>query len=483
MMVMGQLTTKADVAVIGAGPGGYTAAIRLAQLGKEVVLIEKDKLGGVCTNVGCIPSKALIHAADLRYATMNAKTMGVEANVFVNFVKMQAWKEEVVRKMRDGITSLCKMNGVDVIDGRAFFTSSNALTVETEAGMRTIEFRKAVIATGTTIKGLPGLPYDHKRIIDSDDALSLREIPKRMIVVGGGYVAAEMACMFLKLGSKVTVIYRGERLLKAMEPELSDALARGIAKLGGEVLFNSEVARIDGENAVVRAAQGGNAAANAPGAGNAPRGEKRIAFDRMLVAAGRAPYLEGLGLEKTRVKLDKEGFAIVDATMKTSDDSIYAIGDITAGPQLAHKAFRQGKIAAECIAGLRSAFDNRAMPMVVFAEPMLASVGLTEEEARKKGHKVRTGRMPFTASGRANAMNASDGFVKIIANENGAILGAHMAGAQADAMIAEAAFAIEMGATIEDLAATIHAHPTMPESVMESAENVLGKAVHMYRKK
>ncbi|NYZ73926.1 dihydrolipoyl dehydrogenase [Candidatus Micrarchaeota archaeon] len=466
-MVMGQLTTKADVAVIGAGPGGYTAAIRLAQLGKEVVLIEKDKLGGTCTNVGCIPSKALIHAADLRYAAMNGKAMGVEANVFVNFAKTQAWKDSVVRGLRDGITSLCKMNGVDVIDGRAFFTSSNALTVETEAGMRTIEFKKAVIATGTVIKGLPNLRYDHKRIIDSDDALSLREIPKRMIVVGGGYIAAEMACMFLKLGSKVTVIYRGERLLKTIEPELSDALLRGMRKLGGEVLFNSEVVKIEGENAVVKT----------------PQGEKRIGFDRMLVAAGRVPYLEGLGLEKTKVKLDKEGLVAVDATMKTTDDSIYAIGDVTPGPQLAHKAFRQGKVAAECIAGLKSAFDNQAMPMVVFAEPVLATVGLTEEEARKKGYKIRVGRMPFTTSGRANAMNASEGFVKIIANENGVILGVHMAGAGADALIAEAAFAIEMGATLEDLAATIHAHPTMSESVMETAEDAMGKAIHLYRKK
>lgn len=468
-MVMGQLTTKADVAVIGAGPGGYTAAIRLAQLGKEVVLIEKDKLGGTCTNVGCIPSKALIHAADLRYAAagQDAKRMGINANLSLDFVKTQAWKDGVVKGRVDGIATLCKMNGVDVIDGRAFFTSSNALTVETEAGMRTIEFKKAVIATGTVIKGLPNLRYDHKRIIDSDDALSLREIPKRMIVVGGGYIAAEMASMFLKFGSKVTVIYRGERLLKAMEPELGDALLRGIRKLGGEVLFNSEVVKTDGENAVVKT----------------PQGEKRIGFDRMLVAAGRVPYLEGLGLEKTKVKLDKEGLVIADATMKTSDDNIYAIGDITAGPQLAHKAFRQGKVAAECIAGLRSAFDNRAIPMVVFAEPVLASVGLTEEEAKKRGYKTKAGRMLLSASGRAATMNAGEGFVKVVANENGVILGVHIAGAEADALIAEAAFAIETGATLEDLAATIHVHPTMPESVMESAEDAMGKAIHLYRKR
>jgi dihydrolipoamide dehydrogenase len=468
-MVMGQLATKADVAVIGAGPGGYTAAIRLAQLGKEVVLIEKDRLGGVCTNVGCIPSKALIHAADVKYTAggQDAKRMGINANLSLDFAKTQAWKDGVVKGLVDGITTLCKLNGVDVIDGRAFFTSSNTLTIETEAGMRTIEFKKAVIATGTAIKGLPNLPYDHRRIIDSDDALSLREIPKRMIVVGGGYIAAEMACMFLKFGSKVTVIYRGERLLKAMEPGLSDALLKGIRKLGGEVIFNSEVTRIEGENAVVKT----------------PQGEKRVPFDKMLVAAGRAPSLESLGLEKTKVKLDNEGRVVVDTTMKTTDDNIYAVGDITPGAELAHKAFRQGKVAAECIAGLKSAFDSRAMPMVVFAEPTLASVGMTEEEAKKKGHKIKIGKIPFTTLGRAHTMNASEGFVKIIANENGVILGAHMAGVEADALIAEAAFAIEMGATLEDLAATIHAHPTVPESVMETAEDALGKAIHLYRKK
>lgn len=465
-MVMGQLTTNADVAVIGGGPGGYTAAIRAAQLGKEVVLIEKGHLGGTCTNVGCIPSKALIHASGLMRDATDAKEMGLAANISLDFARTQAWKDRVVKGLRDGIATLCMSNGIEVIDGRAFFTSSNTLTVETEAGMRTVEFKKAVIATGTEINGVPNLPYDHKRVIDSDDALSLREIPKRLAVVGGGYIAAEMACMFLRFGSRVTVIYRGERLLKGMEPEFGDILAKGMARLGGEVLFNSEVTRLDGENAVVKT----------------PQGERRVQFDRMLVAAGRTPHLD-LGLDKTRVKLDHDGLVVVDSSMKTTDDNIYAVGDVVPGPQLAHKAFRQGKVAAECIAGVKSSFDNRAMPMVVFAEPVLATVGLTEEEAKAKGHQVKTGRLPLTTSGRASAMGRREGFVKVVADGHDIILGVQAAGEGADALIAEAALAIEMAATLEDLAVTIHAHPTMPESLAEAAEAALGKAIHVYRKK
>lgn len=466
-MVMGQLTTNADVAVIGAGPGGYTAAIRAAQLGKEVVLIEKGHPGGTCTNLGCIPSKALIHASELMRGAADAKAMGLSDNPSLDFSRTQTWKDGVVKGLRDGIATLCRSNGVELIDGRAFFTSSTALTVETEAGMRAVEFRKAVIATGSEVKGVPNLPYDHKRIIDSDDALSLREVPKRLVVVGGGYIAAEMACMFLRLGSRVTVIHRGDRLLKSMEPELGIELARGIGKLGGELLFNSEVVKIEGENAVVKARQG----------------ERRIAFDRMLVAAGRGPCLEGLGIDKTKVKLDHDGLVVVDSTMKTTDDNIYAVGDVVPGPQLAHKAFRQGKVAAECITGMKSSFDNRAMPMVVFAEPVLASVGLTEGEARAKGYQVKAGKVPLAISGRASAMGRKEGFVKVVADGHDVVLGVQAAGEGADALIAEAALAIEMAATLEDLAVTIHAHPTMPESLAEAAEAALGKAIHIYMKR
>lgn len=463
-MVVGELSTKTDVAVIGSGPGGYNAAIRAAQLGLDVILVEKNQIGGTCTNVGCIPSKALIHAADVMHGAESkaAKSMGIEAKVKLDFKKTQQWKKGVVSDLSNGIKTLCKLNGVEIMKGRAFFKSSNTLSVEAEHGLSGIEFKKAIIATGTAVRELKHLPFDHKRIIDSDDALSLTAVPKRLLVIGGGYIAVEMASMYLKLGSKVTIIYRGERLLKRMEPKISGVLLKGIEELGGEVLFKSTVESAKGGVATVKG--------------------KKINFDKMLVAVGRVPYLEGLGLDKTKVKLGEDGRIPVDATMKTSDENIYAIGDVVPGPQLAHKAFREGKVAAEAIAGKKSAFDNVAIPMVVFSEPEIASVGLTEEQA-KQSHKVKVGKMPFSASGKAKCINKTKGFVKVIADEKDVLLGVHVIGPGAGNIIAEATLALEMGAMLEDLAVTIHAHPTLPEALAEAAEDALGQAIHLYRGK
>jgi len=466
-MVMGELTTRADVAVIGGGPGGYTAAIRAAQLGLDVILIEKGKLGGCCTNVGCIPSKAMIHAATLAYCAANAERMGISGEARLDFGKMMEWKEGVVAGLREGIANLCRLNSVEIIQGRAFFQSSNKITVETGSGLRDIEFGKAIIATGTAVNALDSLPFDHKRIISSDDVFSLDALPRTILIVGGGYVAAEMASMFAKLGATVTLAYRGKRLLRSMEPELGDALQKGLLKLGVDVIFDCEVTSVDGKNAALAT----------------PGGERALECERILVAAGRTPYFEGFGLEKTKAAIDENGHIIVDATMRTGDSAIYAVGDAVPGPQLAHKAFRQGKIAAEAVAGKKSAFDNHAMPMVVFSEPVLASVGLTEEEARGRNGDVLVGRMPYSASGRARAMDGGEGFVKLIADRDGFILGAHIAGEGSDSLVAEAALAIEMGARLEDLAATIHAHPTMPESLMEAAEDALGKAIHRFHQR
>ncbi len=465
-MVMGQLTTKVDVAVIGGGPGGYTAAIRAAQLGLETVLIEKGLLGGCCTNVGCIPSKALIHAADAKHCAESqaAKNMGIDASVSLDFTKMQAWKESVVKDLRDGIAGLCSRNGVEVISGRAFFTSSNTLSVETEEGLRSIEFRDAVIATGTRPKGLPDVPFDHKRVINSDDVFSFTEVPKKLMIIGAGYIAVEMAGLFGKLGSKVTIVHRGDLLLKRMEPEATELLLKKMKGMGIEILFKSEVIGVEGNEAAVKT----------------PDGEKRLLFDKLLVATGRIPCLDDIGLEKTRVRFGEDGLISVDSAMRTTDKSIFAVGDIVPGPQLAHKAFREGKVAAEVIAGRKSAFDNRAIPMVVFSDPEIASVGLTEEEAAARGLSPITGRMPYSASGRAKTMGATEGFVKIVAGANGIVLGVHVAGDGAGSVIAEAALAIEMAATLEDLATTIHAHPTLPEALAEAAEDALGRAIHLY---
>ncbi len=468
-MVMGQLSTDVDLAVIGAGPGGYTAAIRAAQLGMNVMLIEKNLVGGVCTNVGCIPSKALIHCADVKHdaESTSAKTMGIETKVDFDFGKAQRWKDGVVSDLRNGVITLCRMRDIEMVKGTAFFTSSNTLQVETENGMREINFKKAILASGTVIRGLKGLPYDHKSIISSDDVFTLAELPKSIVVVGAGYIAVEMANMFMKFGSKVTIVARGDRLLKALEPEITEILLRRMREMGTEILFNSEIVSASGGTAVVKT----------------PAGEKRIGFDKMLVAAGREAEYGGLGLDRTLVKIGEDGLVAVDQTMRTTDPNIYAIGDITPGPQLAHKAFRQGKIAAECAAGLKSAFDNVGIPMVVFSDPEIAVVGLTEEEAKAQGHTVKIGKMPFSASGKAKAINRTEGFVKVVADEGGAILGVHIVGAGAGNLIAEGTLALEMGAMLEDVAATIHAHPTLPEALSEAAEDALGTVIHLYRGK
>lgn len=462
-MVMGQLTTDVDVAVIGGGPGGYTAAIRAAQLGLEVALIEEKKLGGICTNVGCIPSKALIHAADVKHNAETAQGMGMDAQIKLDFSKTQEWKQKVVDDLVSGIGTLCKLNGVEVIEGKGFFTSSNTIMVESH-GARTVRFKKAVVATGTKIKELENLPYDHEKIIDTDDALSLREVPERLMIYGGGYIAVEMANMYQKLGSMVTVVYRGPRLLKTVEPEISELLARKMRELGIKIILGSTIEKTEGNAAIIKGDDGA----------------QRLEFDKLLLAIGRKVNLGGAGLEKTKVGLEN-GKIKVDSTMKTTDDNIYAVGDVVPGPALAHKAFRQGKVAAEAIAGMKSAYDS-VVPKVIFSYPEIAWAGMLEEDARKLG-KVKIGKVPFSISGRAKAMGRKDGFVKVIANEDGILLGVHIIGPEATALVAEAALAIEMAARLEDLALTIHAHPTLPEMVMEAAEDAIGQAIHMYRKR
>ena len=477
-MVVGELTTKVDLAVIGAGPGGYTAAIRAAQLGMDVVLIEKGKLGGICTNAGCIPSKALIHVSEVydQAASSGGHDMGIveESPIGIDLLKAQEWKDGIVRSLRDGIASLCRLNGVEIIDGRAFFNDSTSLTVETEAGSRKIEFKHAIIATGTKIKEVAGLGTDHNSVIDSDDVFALKNLPGRFLVYGGGYIAVEMASLFSRIGSRVTVVYRGERLLRQMDPEITEALTKKLVADGVEIIFNSVIARLekdktDGQtqSAIVKT----------------PDGEKKIPFDKLLIATGRVVDLDGLGIEKTKVKLDQDGQIATDETCRTSDERIYAVGDVAQGPKLAHKAFRQGKIAAECIAGLKSAYDNRAVPAVVFSNPQVGVVGMTEQEAKDLGIKVKIGRMPYTALGAAKVRGNSYGFVKIVADQDDRVLGVHIVGEAARMMMGEAALAIEMGAKLQDITSTIHVHPTMSEALSECAEDALGISIHHYRGK
>ena len=474
-MVVGELNTEVDVVVIGSGPGGYVAALRCAQLGLETVLIEKNQLGGVCTNDGCIPSKALIHAANIAFDSIHSEKMGITSNTKIDVKKMQEWKGEVVNGLRNGIASLCKSYGVEIVKGTASFRSSELIAVQAEHGTAYYRFKNAIIATGSSPIALKGLEFDHRRIIDSSDALALKEIPKRFIVVGAGYIGIEMATLFAKLGSNVTIIYRGERILKNLESELGMAVQKRFEALGIKLLLNSSITDWDvkGKSAF--------ATVKSEGANKKPQ---KIPFDKILVAVGHEPCTKGLGLEKTKVELDEKGFIKVDPGRKTQDPNIFAVGDVTGAPMLAHKAFREGKVAAEVIAGKKSAFDNAAIPLVVFSDPELASTGMGEEEAKSKGFNVKSSRFPLTASGRARTMDAgAGGFVKLVSDtESKILLGAHIAAPNASELISELSLAIEMGAQLEDVAATIHPHPTLSESVMESADVGLDKCVHLMKR-
>ena len=477
-MVVGELSTNVDVAVIGGGPGGYVAAIRCAQLGLETVLIDRAELGGICTNAGCIPSKALIHAANIAFDCAHAEQVGIKAKPKIDYKKMQKWKDGVVSGLRNGIEGLCKGYGVEVVKGTAFFRSSKELVVETDHGPSGFRFKNAIIATGSSPTQLKGLEFDHKFIIDSTDALSLNVIPKELIVLGAGYIGIEMAILYAKLGSKVTIVYRGERILKNLEPELGMEVQKRFESLGISLMLNCNV------TGWIKKGKRGIASVKT---GNLKEKIKKIPFDKLLVAVGHEPNTKELHLDETKVKLDDKGFIVVDSERRTQDPNIFAVGDVAGSPMLAHKAFREGKIAAEVIAGQKSAFDNIAIPLVVFSDPELASTGLGEEEARKANISVKVSRFPLSASGRARTMDiqgAKAGFVKLISDaSSGVLLGAHIAAPNASELISELSLAIEMGAQLEDVASTIHPHPTLSESVMESAEMGLGKAVHLFAKK
>ncbi|VVB90061.1 Dihydrolipoyl dehydrogenase [uncultured archaeon] len=469
-MVMGDLVTGCDVLVVGGGPGGYTAAIRAAQLGKDVLLVEKHDLGGVCVYRGCIPSKTLIHAANFIYDIKNPGNIGIKTSVEFDYKKIQAWRFEVVKKLRDGITHLCKKYGVQVMKGEAFFESSNKARVTLPDGeTSTIQFEKAVIATGSRSSDFPGYPYDGKFVINSNDALGLMKVPEEMVIIGAGYISIELGTMYAKLGTRIRIIQRSSRILTKFDPELVEVVSQKMKKLGMEVYYNSspQGMRKEKDKAIVTIADN--------------TGKKTdLQADKIMVAVGVKPNSENLGLENTKVELDNKGFIKVDDKRRTTDHEIFAVGDVAGAPLLAHKAFREGKVAAEVIAGLPSAFDNRAIPATVFSDPEIATVGLGEESARKAGFEISTGKFPFRASGSALTIDRPEGFVKVVANKKtGEILGIHIVGTHASMLISEASHTIEMAALLEDLAGTIHPHPTLPEMLAEASEVALGKAIHL----
>jgi dihydrolipoamide dehydrogenase len=471
---------EVQVAVIGAGPGGYAAAFHAADLGLKVALVDSDpRPGGVCLNRGCIPSKALLHAAKLINEAREAEAWGIRfSRPEVDIKALRSWKDGVVARLVDGIDQLCRARKVDLLRARATFTDSRTLRLEWAAddkeGERpaALRFEHAILATGST----PAMPQIFQigdpRVMDSTGALEIDAVPGTLLVVGGGYIGLEMGTVYAALGSKVTVVELLDGLLPGADRDLVRPLQTRLAKTFAAIHLKTKVEGLTAKEAGIEARVSGE---GAPGGG-------ALLFDRVLVAIGRRPNSRGLGLESTKVTVDEKGFVQVDRHRRTADPHIFAIGDVAGEPMLAHKASREGKVAAEVIAGEPAEFDNLAIPAVVFTDPEVAWCGLTENEAKAAGREVKVAKFPWAASGRAITLDRPEGLTKILIDPStGRVLGMGIVGSGAGELIAEGVLAIEMGAVARDIADTIHAHPTLSETVMESAEVILGNSTHVYR--
>jgi dihydrolipoamide dehydrogenase len=475
------VAAQVDLLVIGAGPGGYVAAIRAAQLGLKTLLVDKDyRLGGECLNYGCIPSKALIFTANLVHKLRHAEEMGVEfTDLRVDMNKLQKWRAYVIERLNRGIEQLCQANGVQVLYGAASFVDPHRVRVEgapTPDGStppaEEVSAEKIIVATGSTPMDLPAFRFDRQTILSSKEALELAATPRDLVVIGGGVTGLEMGTYFAKMGSRVTVIELLDQILPGTDPEVARIVARNLKRLGVEVHVRSKV--------VGWAAKGDRIVVTV----ETPERAIEVDADKVLVSIGRRPNTEGLNLAAAGVKTDEKGFVRADAQMRTNVPHVFAIGDVTGVPFLAHKASKEGIVAAEVAAGQASAADWKALPNAIFTDPEVATVGMDEAQATAKGHEVRVGKVPFAAMGRALAAGETEGFVKVVMDaKSERLLGVQIVGPDASDLISEMALAIEMGATVHDVALTIHPHPTLPEAIMEAAEAALGKAIHVVNRK
>ena len=453
-----------DLIVIGSGPGGYHAAIRAGQLGLKTAIVEKGEIGGVCLNVGCIPTKALLHVATQLTSASSMKDQGVDFGTpDVNLKKLEEWKQGVVSRLTGGVAQLLKANKVELIEGEATFESAESIRV----GEKSYSAARFIIATGSSPISIPGFEVDNERIVDSTGALVVSEVPKRFLAIGGSAIGLEFADIYSALGSEVTVVELMDRIVPSADPDASRELQRALKKRGLNILTGTK-------SVSQKKVKGGIEVTLEDSKGE----QSTITVDKVLVAVGRRPNSQGLGLEAAGVETDERGFISTNENMLTNVGNIYAIGDVAAMPLLAHKAMKEGLVAAEHASGKPTAYDT-IVPSVIYTNPELASVGMTEAEAEEAGHKVRTGRFPLAASGRALTMGVDAGLVKVIADEEtDLLLGFHMVGPQAGELVAEATLAIEMGATLTDIALTQHAHPTLSEAIMEAAEQAHGQAIH-----
>ncbi|MFC5403661.1 dihydrolipoyl dehydrogenase [Cohnella soli] len=467
-MVVGDASLDIDLLVIGAGPGGYVAAIRAAQLGQKVIIADKGKFGGVCLNVGCIPSKALINSAHHYEAMQHAADYGLSAdNISVDFGKVQAYKTSVVNKMTGGVEMLLKANKVQMFQGEAMFINENEARLFNENEAPRYRFKNCIIATGSRPIELKPFPFGG-RILSSTEGLSLPELPKSLVVIGGGYIGIELGQMYAKFGVQVTILEGADTILPGFDKDMSQLVVKKLKKSNVEIVNGAlaKSAEQTDKDVTVTYEVGGE--------------QKSVTADYLLVTVGRRPNTDGdLGLELAGVKVGERGLIEVDEQCRTNVKHIFAIGDIVPGAALAHKASYEAKVAAEAIAGLPAKVDYKCIPAVAFSDPECASVGYTEKEAKEKGYKAKSSKFPFGGNGRAVTLNGADGFLKIVHDtDTGLVLGAQIAGVEASNMIAELGLAIEMGATIEDIALTIHAHPTLGEITMDAAELAMGHPIH-----
>ncbi|MBT5871894.1 MAG: dihydrolipoyl dehydrogenase [Candidatus Latescibacteria bacterium] len=464
------------VAVIGGGPGGYAAAFMAADLGMKVTLIDPEiNPGGVCLYRGCIPSKALLHVAKVINETREAAAWGVSyGEPEIDIDKVRKWKDGVVSRLTKGLGDLSKKRNVDLIQGRARFSGPNSLNIESiEGETKSLSFDNAILATGSRPVMIPSLYIDSPRFMDSTGALALESIPKTLLVIGGGYIGLELGTVYAALGTKVTVVEMTPNLLPGADANLVGVLAKSVREQMAEVLLNTSVTGLVKARGGIRASFEGKDA------------EKREqTFEKVLMAVGRVPNTRDLGLENTGVALTEKGFIQVDAQRRTTDQAIYAIGDISGDPMLAHKASHEGIVAAESIGGAKVAFEPAAIPAVVFTDPELAWCGLTETQAKSEGREVKVARFPWAASGRAMTLDRQEGLTKLIVDpETDRILGVGIVGPGAGELIAEGTLAVEMAALASDLQLTIHPHPTLSETMMEAAESYYGFSTHIYSPK
>jgi dihydrolipoamide dehydrogenase len=462
-----------DVVVIGGGPGGYGCAIRLGQLKQKVICVEKEEVGGVCLNWGCVPSKALISASHTYEKVKDhGATMGIFADgLRVDVTKMQEWKGGIVKKLTGGIRGLFKGNGVELVMGNARVVGPRKVEVKTnEGGTETIEATKAiVVATGSSTIEIPTFKFDGKQIIGAKEAVSLQSVPKRLLVIGGGVIGLELGMVYQKFGAELTIVEATAGLLPGVDPECTAVVEKKLVKRGAKILKNAKASGYE------RSADGGVAVKVDLGGGK----YDTLVCDTVLVAVGMRPNGAGLGLEELGVKVER-GFVPTDPLGRTNVDGIYAIGDVSGHPMLAHKATKEGEVIAEVIAGHKAAKDWVAIPAAIFTDPEIAVAGLTEAQAKEKGVDVRVGKFPFAALGRAMAVNETEGFFKVVADKKtNELLGVHIVGPEASDLISEGALALEMHAFLEDIGLTIHPHPTLGEGMMEAAMNGLGHAIHI----